>query len=181
MNERSQPTNLPPLGAPLKVCGSDVTTELERYLSFSLGHEEYAIPLLSVREVIAVPEITPVPFTPSHFLGIMNLRGQVISVIDLRHKMEIQPNDIGETAVIICDFKSICLGAVVDAINSVIIPKATEVSEKPQIQSNRNTDFITHVYKHDKSLILFLDIVKTLSIEDQLALSNATKQSKAAA
>ena len=62
----------------------------QRYLSFSLGSEDYAIPLLSVKEVIAVPEITPIPFTPSHFLGIMNLRGQVISIIDLRSKLGIK-------------------------------------------------------------------------------------------
>jgi purine-binding chemotaxis protein CheW len=58
-----------------------------RYLSFNVGKEQYAIPLLTVREVIGMPEITPVPFTPNYFLGIMNLRGQIISVVDLRLKL----------------------------------------------------------------------------------------------
>ena len=59
----------------------------DRYLSFNLGVEEYAVPLLAVREVIAMPEYTPVPYTPPYFLGIMNLRGQVISIMDLRQKL----------------------------------------------------------------------------------------------
>jgi purine-binding chemotaxis protein CheW len=85
-----------------------------RYLSFSLGTEEYAIPLLAVKEVIAMPEFTSVPYTPSHFLGIMNLRGQVISVMDLRKKLGIKPGSTAETAVIICDLSPLCIGVVVD-------------------------------------------------------------------
>lgn len=146
-----------------------------RYLSFSLGSEEYAIPLLSVKEVIAVPEITPVPFTPSHFLGIMNLRGQVISVIDLRSKMGIKPGSSTETSVIICDISPLVLGVVVDSINSVLSPKENEVSPKPEIQSTRSTDYITNVYRKDKKLILFLDIAKALNAEDHSAVLRAIK------
>jgi purine-binding chemotaxis protein CheW len=150
-----------------------------RYLSFSLGTEEYALPLLSVKEVIAVPEITPIPFTPPHFLGIMNLRGQVISVIDLRQKLGIKPKASAETAIIICDLDPLSLGVVVDAINSVLSPNESELSEKPEIQSTRNTDYITGVYRKDEQLVVFLNIAKTLNIEDQKAINNAAK-SKAA-
>ena len=73
----------------------------ERFLCFSLGVEEYAIPLLEVREVIAMPEYTPVPYTPPYFLGIMNLRGQVISVMDLRQKLGVTARGDAETTVII--------------------------------------------------------------------------------
>ena len=83
----------------------------ERFLCFSLGAEEYAIPLLVVREVIAMPEYTPVPYTPPYFLGIMNLRGQVISVMDLRQKLGLKPRSDAETTVIICDLNGISLAA----------------------------------------------------------------------
>ena len=156
----------------------------DRYLSFSLGSEGYGIPLLSVKEVIAVPEITPIPFTPAHFLGIMNLRGQVISVIDLRAKLGIKPTATSETAVIICNMESLCLGVVVDSINSVIAPTPQEVSERPNVQSSKNTDFITSVYRKDKELILLLDIAKALDFEDfQIAANqwkNQTNTNKAA-
>lgn len=75
---------------------TDKTESLEKFLGFSLGTEEYAIPLLSVKEVIALPEITPVPFSPPHFLGIINLRGQIISVMDLRKKFALGEAKFGE-------------------------------------------------------------------------------------
>ncbi len=145
-----------------------------RYLSFSLGLEEYAIPLLSVKEVIAVPEITPIPYTPPHFLGIMNLRGQVISVIDLRQKLGIKTKGSSETSIIICDLESTSLGVVVDSINSVLSPAASDISEKPEIQSTKSTDYITAVYRKDGKLVLFLDIATSLSYEDQKFVKNPT-------
>lgn len=137
-----------------------------RFISFTLGSEEFAIPLLFVKEVIAVPDVTPVPFTPPHFVGIMNLRGQVISVIDLRTKLGIKPGQGAETAVIICDLAPLCLGVVVDSIDSVIAPSESEVAGRPEIQSQKNAEYITGVYKKDKKLVLMLDIAKALSVED---------------
>jgi purine-binding chemotaxis protein CheW len=152
----------------------------DRFLSFSLGAEEYAIPLLVVKEVIAVPDITSVPFTPPHFLGIMNLRGQVISVIDFRAKLGIKPQPKSETAVIICDLAPLCLGVVVDSINSVVAPTSGEVSAKPSIQSTRNTDYITGVYRRDKQLVLLVDIAKALSVEDLQAMAAGARAQTAA-
>ena len=137
-----------------------------RYLSFSLGTEEYAVPLLTVREVIAVPEITPVPSAPVHFLGIMNLRGQVISIVDLRLKLGIKSSKSAETSVIICDLEEIVIGIVVDSINSVLSPKQEEISIKPEIQNNRNTSYITSVYQNGQKLVLILDVKKALGMED---------------
>lgn len=147
----------------------------ERFLCFSLGAEEYGMPLLKVKEVIAMPEITPIPFTPTHFLGIMNLRGQVISIIDLRTKFNIKPKTNEETSVIICDIGGASgLGVVVDSVNSVIAPKNSELSAKPEIDSKKS-DVITGVYRKDKKLILLLDVNKALSTEDQAAMAKAKK------
>ena len=153
-----------------------------RFLCFTLGTEEYAIPLLAVREVIAVPEITPVPQTPNYFLGIMNLRGQVISVIDMRTKMSIKPGVVTETAVIICDLQPNSVGIVVDSINCVIHPTQDQISEKPEIQSQRNTDYIEAVFRKDERLVLLLDIAKTLNAGDhQAILKNNSNNIKKAA
>lgn len=151
----------------------------DRYLSFSLGEEEYAIPLLTVKEVVGVPDITPVPFTPPHFRGIMNLRGQVISIMDFRTKLGIKPGAESETAVIIVDLSPLCLGVIVDSINSVIAAHAGEISDRPDIQTHKNTDFITGVFKKDKSLVLLLDIVKALDVNDLQAMAQ-TKSKQAA-
>lgn len=152
----------------------------DRYLSFSLGQEDYAVPLLDVKEVIAMPDVTPIPFTPPHFLGIMNLRGQVISVLDLRTKMGIKPSGSGETAVIICDLASVSLGIVVDSINSVIAPSSSELSDKPEMIQSKNSDYISGVYRDEKKLVLLIDIAKALGVED-LAVAARNGKSAAAA
>lgn len=162
--------------------GDDLTTKAtgsagERYICFSIGKEEFGIPLLAIKEVIAIPEVTPIPFSPPYFLGIMNLRGQVISVLDLRLKLGIKPVAGSETAVIICDLSPIVLGVVVDSINSVISPKQSEISEKPEIGTGKNSEYITGVYRRDKELILLLDIAKSLNLDDLKAVHAQLKKS----
>lgn len=144
-----------------------MTTENLRYLCFDLGQEEFCIPLLSVREVLGMPEFTPIPQTPPHFLGIMNLRGQVISVIDLRIKMGIKAMPSEETAVVILDFGSFSLGMVVDRVNSVTEIPAVAAADKPVLDSSKAKDYIVGVYKKNDHLILILDISKALSVEEK--------------
>jgi purine-binding chemotaxis protein CheW len=154
-----------------KVNGS----ELSRFIEFSLGNEDYAIPLLMVREVISVPDTTPIPKSPSHFLGIMNLRGQVISVVDLRKKMKVEARQDKEEAVIIVDIGGMNIGVVVDSINKVLAFSSEEVSEMPEIESQINTHFIFGVYKKESSLTVLLDIAKVLDIKDMEAIQDARK------
>ena len=131
------------------------------------------MPLLQVREVIAIPEVTPVPFTPSHFLGVMNLRGQVISVFDLRKKFGIIPNESAEKAVIICDLSPLCIGMLVDSINSVLSPTPEQLSVNPDIQTSLGKDLITHVHTENQKLTLIIDIAKALSVEDRILAAKA--------
>lgn len=143
-----------------------------KYLCFSLGVEEFAIPLLSVREVLGLPEVTPVPQTPTHFLGIMNLRGRVISVMDLRTKLAIKPAVNTETAVIILDSGGFNVGMVVDQVNSVqeILPE--ELAPKPTLESGKANEYVVGVYKKEDHLILMLDIARALSLEDKNLINN---------
>ncbi|EQC49899.1 CheW-like protein [Bacteriovorax sp. BSW11_IV] len=145
----------------------EANSELERFLEFSLGKEDYAIPLLSVREVISVPETTPIPKAPPHFLGIMNLRGQVISVVDLRTKLKIKPLDNNhEESVIIVDINGMNLGIVVDSINKVLAFHIEEISEVPEIESQVNAEYIQGVYRKEDSLTVLLDVAKVLDLKD---------------
>jgi purine-binding chemotaxis protein CheW len=139
----------------------------DRYLCFSLGPEDYAMPLLSVKEVIALPEITPVPQTPPYFMGIINLRGQIISVLDIRAKLGIKPVRSMETAVIICNLEQNSIGVVVDAINYVANPSPDAISPKPEIQTQRSGDYIMGVFRNNDRLILILDVKKLLTVGDQ--------------
>lgn len=145
-----------------------------RFLSFSIGREEFAMPLLDVREVIAMPEVTPLPFTPNHFLGIMNLRGQVISVIDFRIKICAKAERTPETALIISSIGDVCIGVVVDSINQVISVEDSEISEKPEIQSTKSSDYILKICRVDEKLILLIDVAKALGVDDLKLASKTT-------
>lgn len=145
---------------------SSVHAGTERYLCFALGPEDYAIPLLSVREVIALPEITPVPQTPAYYMGIINLRGQIISVFDIRSKLGIKPVRSVETAVIICDVEPNSIGIVVDSINYVANPSPEEIKAKPDIQSHQSAEHISNIFRSNGKLILVLDIKKVLTVHD---------------
>ncbi len=151
-----------------------------RYLEFNLGRERFAIPLLSVKEVIAVPETTKVPFTPEYFIGIMNLRGQVLSVIDLRRRLGITEQHLNpETAVIITDLGYTQIGCVVDSINRVLAVGEQELAPPPEIERNLHTDFITGCYRGERHLILFLDINRILDAEDKDLLTRSAHMNNA--
>jgi purine-binding chemotaxis protein CheW len=151
------------------------SSDLSRFIEFSLGKEDYAIPLLMVREVISVPDTTPIPKSPSHFLGIMNLRGQVISVVDLRKKLKIEVKQNTEEAVIIVDIGGLNIGVVVDSINKVLAFSSEDVSEMPEVESQINTQYIYGVFKKEHSLTVLLDIAKVLDLKDIEAIHGAKK------
>ena len=148
----------------------------KRYLCFNLGKEEFSIPLLSVREVLGMPEVTPVPQSPPHFIGIMNLRGQVISVMDLRLKLGVKAIPSEETAVIILDWGNSGLGLVVDKVNAVLEIEEKDIAAKPSLDNAKCSEYITGVYKRHEQLILLIDVTKALSLEDKtVASKNASK------
>jgi len=143
----------------------------QRFLTFSLGAESYAVPLPKVREVIAFGELTKIPNTPPYFRGIMNLRGQVISVIDLRIKFQLPDAAITpETAIIILDMQSLCLGIIIDSVDAVLSIPSDSISPPPDHESAIGLDYVTGVARVNKSLILTLDIEKALSVEDLVAM-----------
>ena len=142
-------------------------TSQYRYLSFSVGKERYAVKLLQIREVVAVPQTIPVPFTPDYFLGIMNLRGQVISVIDLRVKMGLRGKiNYDQTAAMIVDLGSVYVAVIVDAVNNVLELYPEDISEVPKIESSRSVDYITGISRKSGQFNLILNIAQILELED---------------
>lgn len=135
-----------------------VEEELERYLCFSMGAEEFAIPLLTVIEVLAVPPVTPVPSNPPYILGIINIRGQIVSIMDLRIKLGLKPVKSEEESVIICHVGGNTIGIVVDSINSVIIPQKEFLSPKPTLRNPQYGKYITNLYRTDDKMIMFIEL-----------------------
>ncbi len=159
----------------------DVKNGAERHLIFSLGPEEYAVPILKVKEVIEILDISPIPHTPKYYLGIMNLRGMVISIIDLRLKIKGVSQEITKkSAVIILDFGVFCFGIAVSSVNRVIPIQHEEIKERPAMESIESLQYIQGVVYRDKKLILILDVSKALNLDDLDTIKNPEQKIKIA-
>ncbi|MEZ4742402.1 MAG: chemotaxis protein CheW [Bdellovibrionota bacterium] len=145
----------------------------DRFLNFVLGDNQYAIPLLTVVEVIAVPSFTPFPKSPKYFVGITDLRGQVIPVLDLRKKLGIElSKDNSNEAVIIIRLGEYSLGVLVDSVESVLTPKSDEVSPPPS-WLYEDSSFILAVFKMNLGMVLLIDIINILDQNDWKSLKKA--------
>ncbi len=143
-----------------------------KFLTFSLGDEEYGISILKVREIIGMMPIRTVPQTPGFVKGVLNLRGQVIPVVGLRLKFGMEELDYTErTSIIVVDVKSgpetfVRIGIVVDFVSEVANIKADEVEDAPLFGSQLNTEYILGMAKLGKGVKILLDIDQILGVED---------------
>ena len=157
-------------------------TEKEgKYLTFALGPEEYGLEILKVREIIGYMAITAVPQMPAYVKGVINLRGQVIPVIDLRAKFGMNTATVtDETCIIVVeirqDGRKFSTGIVVDHVQEVLDIDGENIEEAPQFDSSVNTDFIMGMGKIGDSVKILLDIDKVLSMANIKAISDATKE-----
>ena len=152
-----------------------------KYLTFALAHEEYGLEILKVREIIGYMDITAVPQTPHHVKGVINLRGQVIPVVDLRAKFGMETTEVTEqTCIIVVETsqgdRNFSTGIVVDHVQEVLDISGENIEEAPQFGSSVETDFILGMGKIGNSVKILLDIDKVLAGEDFVVLDANPKQ-----
>ena len=138
-----------------------------KYLTFVLGSEEYGLEILKVREIISCMDITAVPQTPEYVKGVINLRGQVIPVINLRAKFAMPSVEANEETCIIVveiiqDQQSISTGIVVDQVSEVLDISEENIEQTPEFGGSVNTEFIMGMGKIGESVKILLDIDKVL-------------------
>ncbi len=143
-----------------------------KYLTFALAQEEYGLEILKVREIVGYIDVTAVPQTPHYVKGVVNLRGQVIPVIDLRAKFGIETTDVTEeTCIIVVEItdarRTFSTGVIVDCVQEVLDIPERSIEEPPQFGASVKTDFILGMGKVDDSVKILLDIDKVL-VDDHL-------------
>ena len=153
--------------------GFDAAALAGKYLTFSLGAEEYGLPVLKVREIIKVMDITPVPQVPAHVRGVINLRGKVIPVIDLRAKFGLPAQDYTErTCIIVVDVavkrERVMLGVIVDAVSEVLNIGAGEIDRTPAFGEHVVTDYMLGLAKVKNTVKILLDLDTVLGAEGVL-------------
>ncbi len=151
------------------------TTKLGKYLTFSLSDEEYGIGILKVKEIIGMMAITSVPRTPEFVKGVINLRGKVIPVMDLRLKFSMESIPYSErTCIIVVEVDShestVPIGIVVDSVSEVLNINEIEIEETPTFGTSLKTEYILGMAKIEGGVKILLDIDKVLSTEEIKAL-----------
>jgi purine-binding chemotaxis protein CheW len=141
-----------------------------KYLTFRLADEEYGLEILKVKEIIGLMSITNVPQTPENIRGVINLRGKVIPVMNLRNKFGMEEiEDTNETCIIVIDVnregRSVLMGIIVDNVSEVLDIAASEIEDAPSFGESVNTEFIRGLAKASENVIILLDIDKVMSTE----------------
>jgi len=148
---------------------SDAALDKEgKYLTFALAHEEYGLEILKVREIIGYIDVTAVPQTPHYVKGVINLRGQVIPVVDLRAKFGMETAGVtDETCIIVVEIthgnRKFNTGIVVDHVQEVLDIPGGNIEEAPQFGASVSTDFILGMGKVGESVKILLDIDRVLT------------------
>lgn len=144
-----------------------IGTDLLQLVTFNIGEEEYAVDILNIQGINRMVEITKVPNAPSYVEGIINLRGKVIPLIDLRKRLGIATKEYDKsTRFIVVELGNRVIGFIVDSVNEVL-RISSSLTEAPPQMTTVSTDFITAVAKYQDRLLILLDLNKVLTFEDQ--------------
>lgn len=135
-----------------------------KYLAFHLGAEEFGIPVLSVREIMGLQDITAVPQTPAHVRGVINLRGKVIPVLDLRLKFGLPEVEYSQrTSIIVVRLSDALMGVIVDGVSEVLNLAEGDIEDTPDFGRGIETPYILGMAKTKGKVRMLLDIEQILS------------------
>jgi len=139
--------------------GNETQANILELVGFTIANEFFALEINSIREIIKVNDITRVPNTPNYIKGVINLRGKVIPIIDMRKKLNLKQIDYDKnTRIIILEFNNMIVGIIVDSVREVLRIDSTVTEPPPSIVKGGNSDYITAVGKLDDKLINILNL-----------------------
>jgi purine-binding chemotaxis protein CheW len=158
------------------------TKEMEsvnRFLTFFVDEEQYGIEISKIKEIIAPITITHIPKTPDFVKGVINLRGSIIPVVDIRLKFEMQAREMNEeTAIIIYEVDKVSIGFIVDKVEDVLTFDDKHISEAPRFGSNIDTSFIENVAEVDDGVVMLLNLERIFEPEELLEIGKLEKEDK---
>lgn len=147
--------------------------EVLQWVTFQLDRETYGINVMQVQEVLRYTEIAPVPGAPDYVLGIINLRGNVVTVIDTRSRFGLPPAEVSENSrIVIIEADKQVIGILVDSVAEVVYLRSSEIDVAPSVGTEESAKFIQGVSNRDGELLILVDLNKLLSDEewDELSL-----------
>ncbi|HYA88512.1 MAG TPA: chemotaxis protein CheW [Nitrospirota bacterium] len=144
-----------------------IRTEMLQLVTFKLDGQKYAVDILKVQEINNMKEITSIPNAPAYLEGVINLRGKVIPVLNLRMKFGFEENANSEIRkIVIMDVRGVIMGLIVDAVSDVLRISRDVVEPSPPVSSNVSSEFISGIAKLPEGLVILLDMDRLLDAEE---------------
>jgi len=141
--------------------------ELEQYVTFLIGSETYGVEVLKVREIIGMTDITYVPNSLDFMRGVINLRGTVVPVVDMRKKFRIEEREYDSfTVILIVEIKETLIGMIVDSVSDVIGLPVENIQDTPHFSANVDADYIKSIGKDGDDLVIVLEVDRILTSEE---------------
>ncbi|ABO23260.1 chemotaxis protein CheW [Shewanella loihica] len=146
--------------------------EVLQWVTFRLDNETYGINVMQVQEVLRYTEIAPVPGAPHYVLGIINLRGNVVTVIDTRSRFGLPSAEVDDsTRIVIIEAEKQVIGILVDSVAEVVYLRGSEIDNAPNVGTEESAKFIQGVSNRDNELLILVDLDKLLSDEEWMELA----------
>jgi len=143
-------------------------SELLQLVSFKIGNEEFGVDILKVQEINKLVQITQVPSAPEFVDGVVNLRGRIIPIIDMRTRLQLPKKEHDKnTRIIIIELNNNTIGFIVDAVSEVLRISRDIIEEPPAISKGINAEYITAVAKLEDRLLILLDLERLLTVEEE--------------
>ena len=162
-------------GAAQAVVAESQSEDLLQLVSFNLGKEEFAVDILKIQEINRMVEITKVPKSPEFVEGVINLRGKVIPIIDLRKRFKLPGSEsTKQTRIVVVDIDNMVVGLVVDAVSEVLRLPANTVEPPPPIVAGIDSEYISGVGKLEDRLLILLELDKVLSKDEKKVLETVS-------
>lgn len=149
-----------------------VAAEELQLVSFNIGSEEFGVEILKVQEINRMVDITRVPQAPHYVEGVINLRGKVIPIIDLRKRFNLEVKEYDKnTRIVVVDISGSIMGMIVDAVSEVLRLPADTIEPPPELVTDINSEYIKGVAKLEDRLLIFLDLSRVVQAEELAALT----------
>lgn len=149
--------------------GEDEDTQLDKYLTFCIGKTDYGIEIKFITEIIVIQKITSVPDTVQFIKGVINLRGKVIPVMDVRERLGMEARNYDDrTCIIVVNYDEVFVGLIVDTVNEVVDIPASDIDASPSIHSGGQSDYIAGMGRIDESVKLILNLQNVLDIGEHV-------------
>ena len=140
-----------------------------KFLIFTVGGEQYGSPLLTIREVLQYQKPNPMPNMVPSFAGVINVRGSIVGVVDLRQKFSVQAQLNERTAMLLCDTDRGSIAAIVDRVESVLELPESDLDRKPAVKAKVDQNYLLGIAKVSEKLITLIDLHKSLTDEEYRA------------